>query len=129
MLNRLKKNIPFLLLLVPLLSPRAAFAAFCSATSGFQLQSSPKLADIINFFTCFLANAIVPLLFTVAMTIFIWGVVQFIANADNEEKRKKGRTFMIWGIVALFVMVSVWGLVKILTTTFNIEFGLPQLAH
>ncbi len=119
------------LLIVPLLLPSVSFAAssFCSPLSGTTLVASPKLADILKFFTCLLENSVIPLLITVAIVIFIWGVVQFIGNADNEEKRKKGREFMVWGIVSLFLIVSVWGIVHILTNTFGVSFGLPQLAQ
>ncbi len=127
LVHKLKKF--SLLLAIPLFFPQPAFAAYCSATSGVQLAANPKIADVINFFTCLLANSVVPLLITVAIVIFIWGMVQFITNSDNEEKRQKGRQFMVWGIVALFMIVSVWGLVRILTNTFNISFGLPQLSQ
>ncbi len=127
----IKKLEKYILLLIPLFMPSVSFAAsgFCSAISGLKLPSSPKLADIFNFFTCLLENSVVPLLITVAIAIFIWGVVQFIGNADNEEKRQKGRDFMVWGIVSLFLIVSVWGIVHILTDTFGVTFGLPQLAQ
>ncbi len=128
MLKNLQK---YTLLGTLLLMPSVSFAAsgFCSAISGIKLPSSPKLADIFNFFTCLLENAVVPLLITTAIVIFIWGVVQFIGNADNEEKRKKGREFMIWAVISLFMIVSVWGIVHILTNTFGVSFGLPQLAQ
>ena len=62
--------------------------------------------------------------------MFIWGVVQYVINGEEEAKKAKGKQFMIWGIIALAVMVSVWGLVSILTHTFGISSGkdfIPQL--
>ena len=53
--------------------------------------------------------------------MFVWGVVQYVINADEESKKSKGKQFMIWGIIALTVMVSVWGLVKIVGDTFGID--------
>jgi len=82
---------------------------------------------ILNWFTCLLIDSIVPLLMAVALVLFIYGVVQYIFNANDSAKREDGRKFMIWGIVALFVISSVWGLVKLLATTFGIGFAIPQL--
>ncbi|HEY5588943.1 MAG TPA: hypothetical protein VIK86_08315 [Candidatus Paceibacterota bacterium] len=77
------------------------------------------ITDIINFASCTLANAVIPLLIGLAVTAFVYGIIQFFLNPDNEEKRKAGKSYMLWGIIALFVMVSFWGLVGILSNTFT----------
>ena len=80
--------------------------------------------DIVDL----LGGAVMPLLFLAALTLFIWGVIEFIRNSDNQEKRKEGRRRMLWGIIALFVMVSYLGLTSVLTETlFNRQPFLPQL--
>lgn len=107
------------------LASLAPFSAL--AASGACSNNITDLASLLNLFICLISRAIVPLLFAVAILVFIWGVVQFIANADNEEKRKQGRDFMVYGILALFVMVSVWGLVRVLTNTFGVKSFIPQL--
>ena len=87
-----------------------------------------SLTDLINFFTCTLINAVVPLLVTLAVVGFIYGIIQYFLYPDNEEKRKAGKNFMFWGIITLFVIVSVWGLVRIFSTTFlDGSIGLPSL--
>ena len=64
-----------------------------------------------------------------ATVIFLWGVIQYITAGGEEEKIKSGRTYMLWGIIALFVMVAVWGLVGVITATFqgdiNSGAGIP----
>jgi len=65
-------------------------------------------------------NAIVPFLVGLAVLIVIYGIVGYILNAADEEKRKEGQKFVIWGIVGIFVMISVWGLVNILYNTFHL---------
>jgi hypothetical protein len=88
------------------------------------------VGGIVNFFSCTLIKSIVPLLFTLAVVGFIWGIIQYFLNPDNEEKRKAGKSFMIWGLIALFVMVSIWGLVGVLSNTFGINKTLlPQLSQ
>jgi TM2 domain-containing membrane protein YozV len=53
-----------------------------------------------------------------ALLVFFFGLAKFILNAASEEAQREGKQFMIWGIIALFVMVSVWGLVAVLQNTF-----------
>lgn len=94
---------------------------------GCQPVANPKFQDLLKYATCIINSAVIPLIFALAVASFVWGVVQFVLNPAEEAKREKGRQFMIWGIIALAVMVSVWGLVKILGTTFGIEYVIPQV--
>ena len=77
-----------------------------------------SLTDLINWFTCTLVDAVIPLLFALALAGFVFGLIKFFLNPDNEEQKKAGKSFMIWGLVTIFVMVSIWGLVGILSNTF-----------
>jgi len=63
-------------------------------------------------------NAVIPIIISLAIVVFIWGVFKYVASGDS-EKKEEGRNLMIWGIIAIFVMVSVWGLVNILIQTFG----------
>lgn len=85
------------------------------------LPSKTMLGDLFNYATCIISSSVIPLIFALAIAMFVWGVVQYVINAQEEAKRQKGRDFMIWGIIALAVMVSVWGLVGILRNTFGIQ--------
>ncbi|MCE9585038.1 hypothetical protein K8Q94_00195 [Candidatus Nomurabacteria bacterium] len=88
---------------------------------------NPKIGDLFNYGTCIITKSVVPLIFALAFVVFIWGVVQFIMNSDQEAKKEQGKQFMVWGIIALTVMFSVWGLVSILNNTFGIKTVIPQL--
>jgi len=70
-------------------------------------------------------GAFVPVIFGVALVLFLWGITQYLMHSDNEQMRTQGKNFMIWGIICLFVMVSVWGLVSILTSTFGVGNVIP----
>lgn len=91
------------------------------STTCTSLAGNPKLQDLLCYFTTIINNSIIPLLFAVATVAFVWGSIKFfIIDADEEAKREQGRQFMMWGIIALAVMLSVWGLVGILTSTFGV---------
>ncbi|MFA6353909.1 MAG: pilin [Candidatus Paceibacterota bacterium] len=101
-----------------------------TGTGGSTCSSpGPKFQDVLCYITTIINNSIIPLIFALATVMFVWGVVNFfVLNADEEKKRAQGKQFMIWGIIALAVMLSVWGLVGILGSTFNIRSTiLPQV--
>lgn len=66
-----------------------------------------------------LFRIIVMFLISLAVVWFIWNVIQHTIS-DDEDKRSKAKEQMIWGIVGITVMMSVWGIVAILQTAFGI---------
>jgi Type IV secretion system pilin len=59
-------------------------------------------------------TAMIPVAVALGILFFIWGLVQFILASGDESAKDEGKRRMIWGVVALFVIVSVWGLVALL---------------
>ncbi len=66
-----------------------------------------------------LVDLLIALVVAIALVLFIWGLAVFIFRADDETERAKGRQLMIWGIISLFVIVSIWGIVVILRNLFG----------
>lgn len=60
-----------------------------------------------------------------ALLFFLWGAAQFIvALGKGDEKGIEARKpILIWGIVALVVMVSIWSIVRLATTTLGLSSG------
>ena len=75
------------------------------------------IKDLINRIIDLIGTAI-PLLMGVAIVVFLWGIAQSILYASNQEERKKGKQLMVYGVITIFVMVSVWGIVEVLQETF-----------
>ncbi|PIP73159.1 MAG: hypothetical protein COW88_02820 [Candidatus Lloydbacteria bacterium CG22_combo_CG10-13_8_21_14_all_47_15] len=65
-----------------------------------------------------LLNFLVPVFIVLALLYFIYGVIKYIV-ADSDEAKSSARNVMIYGVIGLFVIVSVWGLVAILQATFG----------
>ena len=81
--------------------------------------ASPKLSvmGLFDMSEAFL-NRAVAIIVSLAIVWFIWNVFQYVIAAD-EAKKADAKKYMVWGIVAIFVMVSIWGLVAILQSTFG----------
>lgn len=61
----------------------------------------------------------VPVLIGVAVVLFLYGLVKYLNSGFGDTKTVgEARGLMIWGIVALAVMVSIWGLVAVVQNTF-----------
>lgn len=98
--------------------PLQAFAAQCEAPlSG---GGAGNITSILNFPTCIINTYLVPGAIALEIILFIAGIIIYVANGDNEGKRKEGSQFMLWGLLAIFVTLSVWGLVAIIRNTLQI---------
>ncbi len=73
-----------------------------------------------------LGNTAITILIAFAIIYIIYGIVRFlIAGSGDPEKRKQGRDTILWGVVGLFVILSIWGLVAILKNSFNTQTRPP----
>ncbi len=68
-----------------------------------------KIGDILS--------AVIPILITLGVVYFVWGVIQYVIGTDAEQKASATNK-IIYGIIGLAVIVAVWGLVNILVRTF-----------
>lgn len=91
------------------LSPSLALAVFVDTTAF----------TLLGKLTYFL-NLLVPVLITIAVIYFIYGVIKFIASGGDEEAKKLGRATIINGLIGLFVIVAFWGIIGIVQNTLGV---------
>jgi len=105
-----------------------SYSGGSQSTSGCQIEIT-SIAKIFDLAICILRFSVWPLLISISVIVFIVGVIKYISNGDDSAKREEGRNFIMYGLIGLFVIVSVWGLVGVLQGTFglgNTPF-IPQL--
>lgn len=104
---------------------RAKIAALSGLAAT--VLSLPALASAVTLFDTFstiasLLNGVMILLITLAIVVFFWGLIKYIFNREGGEKEgASGAGLMLWGIIALTVMVSIWGIIALLRFTFGVE--------
>ena len=77
-----------------------------------------KIAEILG--------AILPVLVALGVVYFVWGVVTYVIASD-EEAKKTGRNRIIYGIIGLAIIISLWGIVRILGNTFGLNQNQVQI--
>jgi len=75
------------------------------------------LGDLLNALYRHIINPIVAFVFALATVYFIIGIVQFLANSGNEQKQTEGKQHMLWGLIGMFVMISVFGIMQLIVNT------------
>lgn len=96
-------------------------AGFSSAFAIFVVPlvsvAAEDLGDITSTFekiTTFISSTLIPLVFAVALLMFLIGVFKyFIMGGGDEGKRAEGRQMMLYSIIGFVAMVSIFGIVNI----------------
>lgn len=100
------------------------------AVLAFPLLAAAQVNSVQDagaFIIGLINNVAVPVVFALAFIVFIWGVFQvFIMGATDEAAKEKGRALMLYGLIGFFVMVSIWGLVHILTGSVSLTNQVPN---
>ncbi len=90
--------------------------------------SGNNLTGLLNL-TGDVLNRLIPILIAAALVIFFWGLVRYVLKAGGEGG--DGRGIMIAGLTALFIMVSVWGIVRLAQNTLGVTdqsgIAIPQV--
>lgn len=48
----------------------------------------------------------------IAVLAFFWGLAKFIFKSGDSKAQDEGKNIMKWGLIALFVMFSIWGIIS-----------------
>lgn len=65
-------------------------------------------------------NPMIGVIFAAALVYFLWGLAMFIASADDPAKRTQYKQHILWGVVGMVVMVSVYSILEIGLNTFGV---------
>lgn len=84
-----------------------------------------QFAGVDNFvgnINLFINQRLVPLIFAIAFLVFLWGVFKyFILGGGDEGKREEGRQLMLYAIIGFVLMVSIWGIVNLLSSGLDLD--------
>ena len=66
-------------------------------------------------------NPLIYLLFALAIIYFLYGLAKYLLSPDNEEIKSTSKQHMLWGIIGMFIMVAVFGIMNMILTTVGEE--------
>lgn len=110
---------------------RIVVLATLALTTPFIVAAQTSITNISGvgqFIINIINHVLVPVLFAVAFIVFIWGAFKsFILGANDEGEKGEGKKLMLYGLIGFVIMISVWGLVFIITNSLGLSNSGPQL--
>lgn len=74
--------------------------------------------ETIELFLRLLQMAFV-LLFSALGVGMIWGVILYFVNSDNDRKRTEIKGYLLWGVIGITVVFSIWAILTLVSGTFG----------
>jgi len=104
------------------------FSIFFPTSLALAANATPKtISEVFYAFAVGNLAGLIPTLIMIAFVTFLVGVAMYARAGENEEMKAKGRSIMVYGIIVLFVMSTVWGFVRIISRSFiGEEFEIPN---
>ena len=78
------------------------------------------IEPFLNKINQFILNPLILLAFAVAFLAFFWGIFQFIASQTTDANRDEGKRKIFWGLFGMFIMISAFGLIRLILGSFGI---------
>lgn len=83
--------------------------------------SSGGLQDLISSFINLLNFYLLPLAWAVMFLVFLWGLVKLIFHLGNEDSLEDGKRLMVWGVIGIFVVTSVFAIGYFIKDALNLS--------
>jgi hypothetical protein len=99
---------------------------FSSVAHASDAEIPDGVKEFIGKISTEILNPLIAILFVVATFYFFYGVAKYLWNPESEEEREGGRRSMFWGIVGMFIMVSVFSIIKFIISSIGAESSLME---
>ena len=101
------KDMKYTIFLLTFFTPQVIYA---SINNSFELISA--IYSVIA--------SLIPIVAGIVLIIFFWGLGRFVYNAGEEKGHEEGKRIMFWGLVAIFVLFSIWGIISYIGSNLGI---------
>ena len=87
----------------------------------FILTAYASVDETIRKVNKAIINPLIVLMFAIAVIYFAYGVFEFIKDGDSSDAREKGKQHIIWGLIGMAIMASVFFIMQLILGTLGIE--------
>lgn len=119
----MQKKLIYIVNILYFLYPSLTFAV------SFNLAGS-NIKGVVDYLIS-IFSILNPILFSLCFIVFFWGLSKFILNSDSKDQIEKGKSYMFWGVVVLFILVSIRAIIMFISGEFGFgtTVNVPYIPH
>ncbi len=85
--------------------------------------------NIMDTFVTLIIDPAILIVFSAGFFLFIYGLVEFLYAINQGGDNTEGKQHMVWGIVGMLIMISVYGIIALLDNTFGLDVANPDVSR
>jgi hypothetical protein len=94
------------------------------------MNFTSSAGDVIGRLVTFIIDPAILVIFTLGFFWFMWGLVQMLWGSKEGKVDDKYKAHMLWGVVGMLIMISVYGIIALLDNTFSLNtFTGPDMSR
>ncbi len=83
----------------------------------------------MNKFVTLIIDPAILVVFAAGFFLFIYGLVEFLVAINQGGDTAEGKEHMVWGIIGMLIMISVYGIIALLDNTFGLDIANPDVSR
>ena len=87
-----------------------------------------SITDLVSEVGAIIEIAVI-VVFSLAVLVFGWGIVKYLTAAGDATKIKDARVFLWWGIIGMFVLAAIFGIITFIGDQIGITPGGQQIIN
>jgi len=84
------------------------------------VSAQQAIHSLIDNIVTYIINPIIGVVFALGFAFFLFGIARYMFYAGNDTERAVGRQHIMWGLVGMFIMVAVAGIINIIRGTIGV---------
>ena len=96
-----------------------AIMTFAPVLTLAAFDAGGNLQGVVDFIKKTVGN-LIPIVFGIVIIYFFWGLAKYVQSAGDPKKAAEGKSIMIYGVIAITIMTTIYGLASWLGGLFGI---------
>ena len=85
--------------------------------------------EILQRIITYLIDPALRVIFTLGLFFFVWGIIQFLWGVQKGHPENEGKQHMVWGLVGMLIMVSVYGIIALIINSFGLQTSATDVSR
>ncbi len=85
------------------------------------LNQNPTVGTLLSKIYDNIIFPIISVLFLFSFLVFVYGMFEMISSGDDSDKRTNGKNSILWSVVGMVIMLSVYGIIRLISNTLGVE--------
>lgn len=82
-----------------------------------------SFSTFVEYVIYLISKVAIPVLLTVAVVIFFYGIIRTYIWETDPATINKNKLYVAWGLGGIFVMLAIWGIINVISSSIGIGIG------